>query len=123
MSGFLSPEHPESSSLPADEGFGLEDDQRISPTGPNLHEQQPKISVGSTELGPARLPFENHELMAQCQDFEGEIVPTSEERKRIGQNDPENGEHSLVILIENHRQSIIFRPDGLSATHRSLRNS
>ena len=31
-------EHPESSSLPADEGFGLEDDQRVSPTGPHSPE-------------------------------------------------------------------------------------
>jgi hypothetical protein len=35
-------------------------------------------------------PFEHHELMAQRQDFEGEIVPASEERKRICQNDPES---------------------------------
>ena len=55
--------------------------------------------------------------MAQCQDFEGEIVPTSEERKRVGQNDPENGEHTPIIVLDNQRQSIIFRPDGLSATH------
>ena len=54
--------------------------------GPNPHEQQPKTSVGSAEPGPARLPFKHHELMAQCQNFEGEMVPTSEERKRVGQN-------------------------------------
>ena len=95
----------------------MEDDQRIFPIGPKLHEQKPKTSVGSTEPGLARLPFKHHELMAQCQDFEGEIAPTSEERMRVGQNDPENGEHSLVILIENPRQSIISRPDGLYATH------
>ena len=91
MSGLPSPEHPESSSLPGDECFGLEDDQRISPIGPNSHEEKPKISVGPAEPGPARLPFEHHELMAQRQDFEGEIVPTLEEGKRVGQNDPESG--------------------------------
>ncbi len=57
--------------------------------------------------------------MAQCQDFEGEIVPTSEERKRVFHNDPESGQDSLVILIGNPRQSITSRPDGLSATHKS----
>ena len=31
------------------------------------------------------------ELMAQRQEFEGEIVPTLEEGKRLGQNDPESG--------------------------------
>ena len=59
--------------------------------GPHSHEHQPKISIGTVEPGPERLPFEHHELMAQRQDFEGEIVPTSEERKRVGQNDPESG--------------------------------
>lgn len=58
--------------------------------------------------------------MAQRQDFEGEIVPTSEEGKRIGQDDPESGQHSLVILITKPRQSIISRADGLFATHRTL---
>ncbi len=89
-SGFPSPEQPEASSLPADECFGLEDDQTVSPIGPNPHKETPKISVEPTEPGPACLPFEHHELMAQRQDFEGEIVPASEERKRVCQNDPES---------------------------------
>ena len=93
-SGFPAPEHLDSSSLPADEGFGLEDDQRISPIGAKPHEQQPKTSVGSPEPGPTGLPFEHYELMAQRQDFEGEIMPTSEERKRVTQNEPENGQHT-----------------------------
>ena len=85
---------------------------------PNPDEHQPKISIGPAEPGLARLPFEHHELMAQCHDFEGEIVLMSKERKRAGQNDPESGQHSPVILIANLRQSIISTTDGLPATHR-----
>ena len=44
----------------------------------------------------ARLPFEAHELMAQRQNFQGEIVPRSKERKRIPQNDPKKGQHGPV---------------------------
>ncbi len=56
--------------------------------------------------------------MSQRQDFEGEIVPASEERKRVCQNDPESGQHDSLKLIANPRQSIISRLDRLSATHR-----
>ncbi len=55
--------------------------------------------------------------MAQRQDFQGEIVPASKERKRVCQNDPKSGQHSSPRLIANPRQSIISRPDKLSATH------
>ncbi len=65
----------------------------------------------------AWLPFEHQELMAQRQDFEGEIVPASEARKWVCQNDPKNGQHNALKLIANLRQSIISRPNGLSATH------
>src|SRR5439155_21829183 len=109
---------PESSSLPADECFGLDDKQSGSPIGPNSHERHPEIPVRPAELGPARLPFEHHELMAQRQSFQGEIVPRSKERKRIGQNDAKNSQHDPLSLIANPRHSIISRRDGLSATHR-----
>ncbi len=122
-SGFQSPKHPEAISLPADECFRLEDDQRVSPIGPNPHQEKPKISVGPAETGPACLPFEHHELMARRQDFEGEIVPASEERKRVCQNDPESGQHNSPSLIANPRLLIISRPDGLSATHRSSKSA
>ena len=56
--------------------------------------------------------------MAKGQDFEGEMMPISEERKRVSQKEPESGYHTSVIVLDNQRQSIIFRPDGLSATHR-----
>jgi hypothetical protein len=62
--------------------------------------------------------------MAQRQDLEGEIVPTSKDRKRIGQKNPENGQHNPAMLITKFRQSTIsgatdFLPhaDGPSATY------
>src|SRR6266536_104106 len=116
-SGLPSPERLESRSLPADERFGPEDDQGVSPIGPTSHEQQPEIPVRRAELGPARLPFEHHELMAQRQNFQGKILSRSEERKRLGQNDPENGQHGPLSLIANHRHTIISQRDGFSATH------
>ena len=119
-SGFPSPEQLEASSLLADKCFGLEDDQKVSRIGPNPHKKKPKISVGPAEPGPAWLPFEHHELMAQSQDFEGKIVPASEERKWVCQNDPKSGQYNSPKPIANPRQSIISRPDGLSATHRCL---
>ena len=48
----------------------------------------------------------------------GEIVSRSEDRIRIGQNDPEISQHSPFILITKPRQSIISRLDGVFATHR-----
>src|SRR5207249_4506113 len=103
--------------------LGPEEDQGVSPIGPTSHEQQPEIPVRRAELGPARLPFEHHELMAQRQNFQGEILSRSEERKRIDQNEPENGQHGPLSLIANHRHSIISQRDGFSATHRGHRSA
>ena len=44
------------------------------------------------ELFDMRVPLSL--VMTQCQDFECEIVPTSKDRKRIGQKDSDEGHHS-----------------------------
>jgi hypothetical protein len=79
------------------------------------------MSVGPAEPGAASLPFEDRELMAQRQDLESEIVPTSEHREWIAQNDPKSGQPNTLILNPSLRESIVSNTDGLSATHSSFR--
>ena len=75
--------------------------------GPNSHEKHPELALRPAAFGPARLPFEHQELMAQRQNFQGEIVPPSKERKRIRQNDPKHGQHDPLSLKANSLHSTI----------------
>jgi hypothetical protein len=61
--------------------------------------------------------FNRRQLMPQRQNLQGVLVPGSAERKRVGQNDPKNGQHDHLSLVGNPSQSIISRPDRISATH------
>ena len=70
-------------------------------------EDNPEAPVRPVELGPVPLPFEHHDLVAQGQNFQGEIVPRSKERKRIGQNDPKKGQHDPLTLMANSLPSTI----------------
>lgn len=67
----------------------------------------PRLRDASLTPRPVRLPFEDHELEAQHQDFEGVIVPASEKRERVCLKDPESGKHYSLRLIANLRILII----------------
>ena len=101
--GLPSPEHPESSSLPADECFGLEDHQGVSPICPDSHEHDPETPVPPAEPGLGRLPSEHGDLVSQGKNFYREFVLRSDYREWVDQNRPEHLKHDRLSLLANPR--------------------
>ena len=61
--GALTPVEAESGTMPADDGFGLDNDENLDPTRPATAEGNPKDPVQPVQLGPGTLAFEHGELL------------------------------------------------------------
>ena len=66
--------------MPADDGFGFDDDESFGPTGPATAERNPEDPVPPVQSGPWTLALEHGELLPQGQDLEGGIRPGLKER-------------------------------------------
>ncbi len=80
--------------MPTDNGRGLYDRQGISPAGPPLREDDSKGSVQHTESqpSPAAGPDQGHDLLAQRQVLEGELLPRPKQRSRRPEDVPSTGQ-------------------------------
>jgi hypothetical protein len=58
--------------MPSDDGLGLDEEQGLLPVWPEAQQANPKQSVGGTESGFGRLPFEHCELMSERHIFKHE---------------------------------------------------
>ena len=72
----------------------------------------PPVGVRKS-VGTEKQPFEGLRWNGDLPSWPGE--------NWVCQNDPKSGQHNSLKLIANPLQSIISRPDGLSATHRHSR--
>lgn len=66
--------------MPANHGFGLDQDEGLGPTGPDVAKGGPKQPIAGVQGWPRSLAFQHGDLLAQSSDFEGGITPTSKER-------------------------------------------
>jgi hypothetical protein len=57
------PVEAEPSAMPADDGFGLDNEENFGPTGPATAEGNPKDPVQPVQSGPGTLAFEHGELL------------------------------------------------------------
>ena len=80
-----SPKEPESCPVPADDGFGSEDQQSTFPTGPPSLEDDPDQPIPWAELGSVVVTVEHRNLVSQGQDLQGEIVVEPEPGQKIAQ--------------------------------------
>ena len=63
---FPTPVEPKATSMPPEHGVGLDDDERVSPAGPQATEPRPEQPVnGPQPRAPACLSLQNRQLMAQ----------------------------------------------------------
>lgn len=81
--GLSSPKHPQSRSLPADDGLGPEDHQRGFPIRPSPLEYHPETPVPRATLRPRRLPFKHSDWVSQGGSFHGRFVLRAEQRPRV----------------------------------------
>jgi hypothetical protein len=74
----------EAAAPPAEDGVGRDDDQRLSPAGPDSGQPGPEKAIGRAELWPRGRSLVDGELLAHGQVREGELAmpPTMKRRNR-----------------------------------------
>ena len=89
--------------MPADEGFGLHDDQDVGPTGPEAAEGGPEEPVQGIQGWPRPFAFEHGDLLSEGEDFEGRIGPTAEEDTDHGEDGEDELRHELTLVTWRNR--------------------
>ena len=77
LPGEASPVRGEAFSMPAQNTFGLDDDQSLLPVPPGPAQDRPEGSIPSTNPGPPALPAKNRKLLTECEVLERQIRPES----------------------------------------------
>jgi hypothetical protein len=114
--------------MPTDNGFGLDDDEGLGPTGPTATEGNPEDPIQPLQFGPWTVAFEYCELLPQGQNLEGVITPTSNEHAERGKAGEDRFDEHKPILITMlsrrlgwartfHRKVLILGQDQVLATN------
>jgi hypothetical protein len=70
--------------VPSDDGFGFDDDERIGPAAPEATEDGPEEAVTTIHPWARALAFEDGDLLAESQDFQGGIRSGLKENAEAG---------------------------------------
>lgn len=77
------PIQAEPGAMPANNGFRLDDDERVGPSIPERAQRHPEEPVAAFEAGPGMLALEHRELLAQDENLQTEVVAGAEEGKQV----------------------------------------
>ena len=90
------PEETEAEALPADDGGGPHDGERVAPAGPELREAGPEGAVEGGEPRPGPPPGEDRELLAQGEVLQNEVGALAEHGADRGREGGQQGGHTNV---------------------------
>ena len=92
------PIQPESSSMPADDRFGLDDYQRNLPARPSRPQDCPEQAIQGAQrrLGP--FPLQHGYLLAKREDFDSHVSAALEKDAGGGNQGDEEWQHGLPVL-------------------------
>jgi len=100
-----------------DDRLGLENHQRCFPPWQGFPQHYPETAIRSAELRPWRLPFEDHDLVPQGQNLQGELVLGMEQGQRVAQERESKSEHVRSTWGQIHQnQRLISETDSLPPT-------
>ena len=103
--------------MPTDHGFGLNDDQDLFPSRPDLRQKDPKAPIGRSDPGSAPFPFlgERGELLTKREFDDRLLVSASKEGRNTAEEDryefeqmPHSEAHSALARCEL-RDSILIQ--------------
>ena len=77
--GSPTPVQVEAGAMPADDSFGLDDDEYLGLARPDAMQGNPKQPVERVQRRPRPFPLENSHLLSQGKNFQGGVAATSEE--------------------------------------------
>ncbi len=75
------PVPPEALAMPADDGLGLDDGERLLPSRPAAAQDNPEDAIGRAETRPRLLPLEDSELLSEREVLQDQVGPSGEERE------------------------------------------
>ncbi len=78
--------------MPADDGFGLDDDEGLSPSRPELRQEDPEAAVCCCDPGLGSFLGVGGELLAQSELNERLLAPASEEGRNAAKGDRREAE-------------------------------
>ena len=96
--GFPAPIQPETSSMPADDRFGLDDYQRILPARPSRPQDRPEEPIQRAQRRPGPPPLQDSHLLAKGEDFDSHISAALERDASGGNQGEDKWQHGLLFL-------------------------
>jgi hypothetical protein len=76
---FPTPVQAETSAMPTDDRFGLDDYQRILPARPSRSQDRPEESIQRAQRRPGPSPLQDGYLLAKREDFDSDVSAAVEE--------------------------------------------
>ena len=74
------PIQPESSTVPAHDGFWLHHGENFFPPQPQAPQHYPEKPVPPAQTRPSTLGLQDRQLLTQCQDLQPQVIPRATER-------------------------------------------
>jgi len=91
LPGEASPAGGEALSMPAQNGFGLDEKKSLLPVAPDPGQYHPEDTIQFPNPEPRSVPTENRELLRECEVLESQIR-TLREGGRYQRKQPQNGQ-------------------------------
>ena len=105
----------EALAMPADDGLGLHDGERLLPSRPAAAQGKPEESIGRAETRSRLLPSEDSKLLAEREVLQDQVGPAGEDREES----PGDGQS----MVEHPRTMTAVETEGNGARPRALRVS
>ena len=93
------PVQAKTGAVPADDGFWFDDDENVTPAGPETAEGCPEEPVDGVQWWPRALAFEHGELLTEGEDFEGDVAPAADEGPEGNDECKDGFEHELTCSM------------------------
>jgi hypothetical protein len=97
-SGPPAPVETKAGAVPCADGFWFDNQKDIGPAGPKLAEGGPEEPVAGVQVWPRALAFENGELLAEGQNFQGGIGSCPEGGAECNEEGEEELDHDPTVL-------------------------
>ena len=82
--------------MPADDGLGLDQDERLHPPRPETPQCQPRQAIDAVEVRPRMSALEHGDLLSERENLQSKIVACAKEREEVG----EEREHAVSGALD-----------------------
>src|SRR5215472_8564803 len=94
--GFPAPIQPETSSMPADDRFGIDDYECILPARPSRPQDRPEEPIQRAQRRPGPPPLQDSHLLSKGEDFDSHVSAALEKDAGGGNQGEDKWQHGLL---------------------------